>query len=238
VEALKIRHFAQMPNQKKMIALCQNMADFLGQMPLESLLSSIGSFQSPDDSRPRSPRLFIASNGILGLASPSAELGDSVVQFWHTTASAIVRKGASSSNNDNDWEVSGRAGIVREASGYSDDWDTNDDMTRFLGVERGGTLGNNPALTINMGLETLTQLIINSIRLTQSNIEHKCQIEEAADDAWPIQSLGRVRSDFLGPPLRRLISDYILPGLLSLWKNLLAPLILAFVLAIVRVYVQ
>lgn len=116
-----IRHFAQMPNQRKMVALCQNMADFLGQMPLESLLSSIGSFQSPNDSLPRSPRLFIASNGALGLTSPSAELGDFIVQFWHINASAVARKGASSSNNGNTWEIIGRADIVREASGYSED---------------------------------------------------------------------------------------------------------------------
>lgn len=53
-------------------------------------MSMISFSESPR--KPHEPRLFLGDNGIIGLASPEAELGDIICQFWGTDVTALLRE--------------------------------------------------------------------------------------------------------------------------------------------------
>jgi hypothetical protein len=61
-------------------------------------------------------RVFLGSNVIAGAIPPGTAVGDTVCQFWNSSASAVLRQGARGV-----YQVIGRAGIVQY--GESTDWD-------------------------------------------------------------------------------------------------------------------
>ena len=154
-----IQKFAGKPIQKKMIALCERLLDIVGQEVAAKSIDSITAFRSLNASTITQPldsaRLFIGSNGFLGIASPEAQIGDHVVQFWKSSASAIVRREGDGSE-EGEFSVVGRCGIVKE--GYSHDWDIPRDKPRFLS-------GSASSVILHMDISTLTLLTLDSLDL-------------------------------------------------------------------------
>lgn len=154
-----IQSFAGKPTQKKMIALSERMLDMVGQEAAARSIDSIAAFRSKSESTTTqstdSARLFIGSDGFLGIASPGVQIGDHVVHFWQSSASAVMRwKGDSSDHGE--YRVVGRCGIVKE--GYSHDWDTPQDKMSFLSEDES-------SVYLYMDINTLTALTLNSLDL-------------------------------------------------------------------------
>lgn len=203
---LVIKHFDQQPVQKSVIALNERMIDFISQSSSADAISSIGSFCVSSKCPSEPARLFIGSNGVLGLTSPITQVGDYIVQFFNSTSSAVVR------NSHREWTIVGRAGVVKE--GYSHDWDIVDDISIFLET----TLeqdNKGQVVTLSMDINTLTQLNLNSIQLRDGNYHSDCRPMAPADTPGLLPSL----LSLLLIWRRAVLIDYIIPftfGILAL----------------------
>ena len=155
-----IEHFAgDNLAQKSMVALCQRLHDIIASKAAAASLHSIAAFMPPNSTAPtrdtHSARLFIGSNGFLGVASPGASLGDQIVQFWKSTTAAITQK----NNHDStfiDYSITGRCSIVME--GYSLQWDAPQDITKFQGTD-------DSHIFLPLDLNTLVALTLDSYSL-------------------------------------------------------------------------
>ncbi|MCJ1388124.1 hypothetical protein MMC18_000969 [Xylographa bjoerkii] len=160
-----IQGFPEKPVQKNMIALYERLLDIVGQEAAAKSIDSTTAFRSKSGSNTTqaadSARLFIGSNGFLGIASPGVHVGDHVVHFWKSSASAVVRKDGDSSKHG-EYSVVGRCSIVKE--GYSHDWDTPQDKTKFLS-------GDESSIYSHMDINTLTFLTLNSLDLKSETPE-------------------------------------------------------------------
>jgi hypothetical protein len=160
-----IQSFPEKPIQKKMIALYERLLDVVGREAAARSIDSITAFRSNNESTTTratdSARLFIGSNGFLGIASPGVHIGDHVVHFWKSSASAIVRREGDSSEHG-EYSVVGRCSIVKE--GYSHDWDTPQDKPNFLS-------GDESSVYLHMDINTLTALTLNSLDLRNETPE-------------------------------------------------------------------
>ncbi|KIW04984.1 hypothetical protein, variant [Verruconis gallopava] len=104
-----------------------------------------------DGSEQASPRLFIGSNITLGLVSSNAKPGDTICQFWNSTAAAVITRGSSQSPS-----VLGRATLIKHAD--STDWDRPQDRNLFR--------SDSPlSVDIEIGLDTLTKLSLDTLYL-------------------------------------------------------------------------
>lgn len=105
----------------------------------------------------QSARLFITDKGALGLASPQARVGDIVIQFWKSSASAIVRI------EGEQHKVVGRCAFVEKGHGL--EWDIEDDLDTF----------QSSSISVEMEIDTLTRLNLNSEDLTKRDAEYPCR---------------------------------------------------------------
>jgi hypothetical protein len=196
---LVMKHFDQRPVQKSVLALNKRMIDFITQPSSADAISSIGFFCISSKCASEPARLFIGSNGVLGLASPTAQEGDYIVQFFNSTSSAVVR------HSLREWTIVGRAGIVKE--GYSHDWDIVDNMSVFLETTLDQeTKGR--AVTLKMDINTLTQLNLNSVQLRDGNDHPDCR------PIPPTDTLGLLSShlSLLRIWRRAIFDNYIIPN--------------------------
>ena len=158
-----IQKFADSPIQKQMVALCERLHDILSQEAATGCINSIAASRSDcrsnNTQHTDSARLFIGTNGFLGIASPGVRSGDSVVQFWKSATSAIVRRRDSRTSEHGEYSVVGRSSIVKE--GYSHDWDIPQDKAGFL-------VKDNSLVKLHMDINTLTVLTLNSLSLEES----------------------------------------------------------------------
>lgn len=199
-----MKHFDQQPIQKSVMALHERMIDFITQPSSADAISSISSFCISSKCPSETARLFIGSNGVLGLTSPTAQVGDYIVQFFNSTSSAVVQHSA------REYIIVGRAGVVKE--GYSHDWDIIDDISVFLETTLDQhTKGN--AVTLGMNINTLTKLNLNSIQLRDGNHHADCR------PMAPAVTLGFLHSllSLLRIWRRAVFVDYIMPFAFSVW---------------------
>jgi hypothetical protein len=98
-----------------------------------------------------SPRLFIGSEEVIGIVPFGARAGDTIVQFWNSSASAIVRPGMLG-----EYQIIGRAGMVRD--GDSLDWDVPMDRDMFQNDRRS-------YLDLSLGIIELTKLSLDTVDL-------------------------------------------------------------------------
>lgn len=158
-KTMLIQKFAGKPDQKRMIALCERLHDIVSREAAAVSIDATTMFGSNIDSTSThvadSARLFIGSTGFLGIASPGARIGDGIVQFWKSSASAIVRRGRDRSEPGNH-SVVGRCSIVKE--GYSHDWDVPQDKTNFLREDEA-------SIKLHIYIDFLTALTLNSLDL-------------------------------------------------------------------------
>ncbi|KAI4192912.1 MAG: hypothetical protein LQ346_004092 [Caloplaca aetnensis] len=159
-----MQKLAGKPNQKSMIALYERLHVVLSQQAaassalnwITSLRPNVGSATASTTTD--SPRLFIGSTGFFGIASPGARIGDRVVQFWESSAAAIVRRDENRSADDGAEDgVVARGSIVKE--GYSHDWDTPHDKGMFA-IDREGS-----TIRLHLDLNTLTAMTLNSLNM-------------------------------------------------------------------------
>jgi hypothetical protein len=86
---------------------------------------NIYDFHAEQQGQPQNaPRLFLGTNFMAGIIPPGAKVGDTICQFWNSSASAVLRQ-----NIDGVYQVIGRAGIVQY--GESSDWDIPEDKKMF-----------------------------------------------------------------------------------------------------------
>ncbi|KAL8760642.1 MAG: hypothetical protein Q9184_003179 [Pyrenodesmia sp. 2 TL-2023] len=154
-----IQQFAGKPSQKSMMALCERLHVVIGQQA-----ASTASIDWTIALRPKTgsaaisttdaPRLFIGSTGFFGIASPGASVGDRVVQFWASSAAAIVRRDENRGADGVEDSIVARGSIVKE--GYSHDWDVPQDKHKFgIGHEES-------TIRLHLDLDTLTAMTLNS----------------------------------------------------------------------------
>ncbi|KAK0508653.1 hypothetical protein JMJ35_008929 [Cladonia borealis] len=203
---LVMKHFDQQPVQKSVIALNERMIDFITQSSSADAISSIGAFCISSKCPSEPARLFIGSNGVLGLTSPTAQVGDYIVQFFNSTSSAVVR------DSHREWTIVGRAGVVKE--GYSHDWDIIDDISVFSETTPEQD-SKGQVVTLRMDINTLTQLNLNSIQLRDGNHHPDCRPMAPPDTPGVLPSI----LSLLRIWRRVVLDDYIIPfafGVLTL----------------------
>ncbi|MCJ1290629.1 hypothetical protein MMC34_002170 [Xylographa carneopallida] len=199
-----MQFFDQRPVRKSVIALYERMMDFITQSFSADAISSIGSFCVSSKCLSEPARLFIGSNGGLGLTSLTAQVGDHIVQFFNSTSSAVVRK------SRGEWTIVGRAGIVKE--GYSHDWDIADDISVFREpTPDQDTKGH--AITLRMDIDTLTQLNLNSVQLRDGNCHPDGRPRAPASTPGFLASV----LSLLRIWRRAVMVDYIIPFALTLF---------------------
>ncbi|KAE9376518.1 hypothetical protein N431DRAFT_435819 [Stipitochalara longipes BDJ] len=111
---------------------------------------NIQNFQEAQGGNSREgPRIFLGSHVIAGTIPPGTVVGDTICQFWNSSASAVLRQDA-----DGFYQVIGRAGIVQY--GESTDWDVplhNDIFEEQLGR----------AVDLVVDIVTLTRLSLDTV---------------------------------------------------------------------------
>ncbi|KAL8903582.1 MAG: hypothetical protein Q9207_003833 [Kuettlingeria erythrocarpa] len=156
-----IQKLAGNSNQKNMIALYERLHVVVGQQAaassaLDWITPLRPNVESATASTTDPPRLFIGSTGFFGIASPGARMGDRVVQFWGSSAAAIVRRDENRSADDRAGDgVVARGSIVKE--GYSHDWDIPQDKGKFAIEHEGFTI------RLHLDVNTLTAMTLNSL---------------------------------------------------------------------------
>jgi hypothetical protein len=113
-------------------------------------IRNIASFHEDID-RQETPRLFLGSDIMMGLIPPSVKVGDIICQFWNSSASAVLRQRA-----NGDYDIIGRASIVRE--GENIDWDVPTRSDIFSRSSEG-------AVDLRMDITMLTRLSFNTVIL-------------------------------------------------------------------------
>lgn len=99
-------------------------------------------------------RLFLGSNLLAGIVPPSAKVGDTICQFWNSSASAVLRQ-----DIDGVYHVIGRAGIVQY--GESNNWDVPKDKKMF-------DESSNSGIDIAVNIMTLTRLSMDTVNFLLS----------------------------------------------------------------------
>ncbi|KAL8879863.1 MAG: hypothetical protein Q9198_002611 [Flavoplaca austrocitrina] len=162
-----IQQFAGKPSQKIMIALYERLHVVIGQQAtsaasIDWIIPLRPNIESTTNSTTDLPRLFTGSSGFFGIASPGASVGDQVVQFWGSSAAAIVRKGKRRSADGAEDSVVAHGSIVKE--GYSHDWDVPKDKDKFAIGHEGSTI------RLHLDLNTLTAMTLNSVGHEDQNV--------------------------------------------------------------------
>lgn len=155
-----IQQFAGKPSQKSMMALCERLQFVIGQQAasttsMDWITALRPNTESATISTTDAPRLFTGSTGFFGIASPGASVGDRVVQFWGSSAVAIVRREENCSTGGAEDNVVAYGSIVKE--GYSHEWDVPQDKDKFAAGDEGSTI------RLHLDLNTLTAMTLNSL---------------------------------------------------------------------------
>lgn len=129
----------------------KNASKFFDIVNFPSWDSSSLNLHAIRSSEKESPRLFLCDDMSIGLIPPAAEIGDTIVQFWNTNASAVVRI-----RRDGFPKIIGRAGVVKE--GCNIGWDIPRDLDTF-------SVSTENAIDLSMDLAMLTYLSFNILHL-------------------------------------------------------------------------
>lgn len=117
--------------------------------------TSGGTVQLPPD-HIYSQRLCVGSDLTLGVVPSTAEVGDFIVQFWNSSASAVVRREGLRPK----YQIIGRSAIVKE--GNANNFDVPLEREPFYATASrkvGGTID------LQMDIENLTQLSLDTVNL-------------------------------------------------------------------------
>jgi hypothetical protein len=112
------------------------------------------------------PRVFLGSNGLIGIVSAKAQEGDVICQFWNSSICAVLRlkkrqgrviRWLKRTLKQSDYEVIGRAAIIRDEG---DGWDISTELGKELFSEV-----NDKAIDIPITMADLTRLSLDTIHL-------------------------------------------------------------------------
>ncbi|KAJ9657254.1 hypothetical protein H2201_008235 [Coniosporium apollinis] len=111
---------------------------------------NIHDFHAEQQGQPQNAlRLFLGTNGMAGIIPPGVKVGDTICQFWNSSASAVLRQ-----DIDGVYQVIGRAGIVQY--GKRGDWDVPEDKMMF-------DESSNSAVDLAVHIMTLTGLSLDTV---------------------------------------------------------------------------
>jgi len=154
-KAALIEHFANMQVLKRRRGQTERLLDMLAESAYSSRIWNIIPLRENRElyhgDEVHSPLIFLGSNAMTGLVPPGARVGDKIVQFWNSSASAVVRE-----ESKGKYELIGRAGVIKDRE--SDDWDVPLDQSLF-GVN------SSSAVEVEMDIMTLTKLTLDTVDL-------------------------------------------------------------------------
>jgi Heterokaryon incompatibility protein (HET) len=159
-------HFTDTSRKKRAIALNERLLNIIDGESADARIRNI-TFYHPaavegkniSAAMPESPsssqqHLCIASNTTLGIVPSTAEVGDLIVQFWNSNASAVFRR-----SGVGHYHVIGRAGIVKR--GDTHDFDVPLEKESFDTNAAGG-------IDLSMDIAMLTRLSLDTVDLPPS----------------------------------------------------------------------